>query len=216
MIRLTYIGVIVHELSHYVVNLAVGIKPQGISVKWRDGKGRRNPNGFVQSKPRSFLQALLIIFAPLYIGTWLIFLCLEVVSSSLYHPLIRICAGFFGLSVLFAAKPSSGDFRNISSAFKGDTVYSLYQVLLVTISTFILWGILALSKIYFSLDIFFYLTITGLYFVLKYSFIGIRVFYKKFSSRQFKKVRKIPFKQYIRRRYKPNPLASLQEKYLGE
>ena len=216
ILRLAFIGVIVHELSHYIMYLVVGIKPCGISVRWRDGRGERSPSGSVVSKPRSFLQTFLIVFAPLYIGTWLIFLCLEVVFSAFFHPLIRFGFAFFGLSILFAANPSSPDFRNLPWAFKQDIMHSLYQILLVTLSVLILWGFLVISRIYFTLDFYYYLAIAGIYFVLKYSVIGIHVFNQKIRSRHFKKVRQIPYKRFIRKRYKPRRKVNLQEEYLGE
>ncbi len=216
ILRLFFIGVIVHELSHYIMNLAVGIKPRGINVKWRGGRGERSPRGSVLSKPCSFLQTFLIVFAPLYIGTWLIFLCLEVVFSSLFHPLIRIGFAFFGLSILFTANPSSPDFRNLPWAFKQDILHSLYQILLVALSVLILWGFLAISRFYFTLDFYYYLAIAGNYFVLKYSVVGIQVFYQKIRSHQFKKVGQLPYKRFIRKRYKPRRMVNLQEEYLGE
>ncbi len=60
MIRLFFIGVIIHEFSHYIINLAVGIKPRSIEIKWRDPQSRvRSPHGSVQSKPRSFIRSKL-------------------------------------------------------------------------------------------------------------------------------------------------------------
>lgn len=203
-IRLFFVGVVVHECCHYVMNLAVGIKPQYIKIRWRDEKThRRNPHGAVQSKPRSFLQAFVICLAPLYISTWLIFLSITVMLSSQFDVFLRIFAGFFAVSLLFGAAPSNQDFNNIPRAFGDDPLHSLYQVALIGFSALILWGILMSTKVVFFLDVFYYLSIAGIYLILKFCFIGINMIFDKIATRDYTKPRKPKFGKIKRRRYKP-------------
>ena len=204
ILRLMYIGVVVHEVSHYMMNLAVGIKPEGIKINWRDKQTRqRIPHGWVTSKPRSFLQGLLICVGPLYISTWLAFLCLGVTLSSIFHPVIRIIAGFICISLILGAAPSGPDFNNIPKTFRKDPRNSFYQIFLILLSGVILWTILLYTQIIFFLDVFYYLAIAGLYLSLKFSFLGIHRVITKLSSRDFKKPAKIKFKRFTRPLYKP-------------
>lgn len=204
VLRLQFIGVTVHEFSHYIMNLAVGIKPVGIRIKWRNEQTQqRSPHGSVGSKPRSFLQGLLICLGPLYISTWLAFLCLGVTLSSVFHPVIRIIAGFICISLILGAAPSGTDFNNIPKAFRKDPRNSFYQIFLILLSGVILWTILLYTQIIFFLDVFYYLAIAGLYLSLKFSFIGIHKVITKLSSRDFKKPAKIKFKRFTRPLYKP-------------
>ena len=205
-LRLFFIGVIFHELAHYVMSLVVGHVPDGIEIKWRHEKTRkRYPHGFVKpGKPLSFLQSFLIGFAPLYLSTWLIFyLWFGVVFNPQFMPLIRVIAGFISISLLLTASPSSADFRFISHSFKNDPTHSWYQIFLVIISTIILWFILSAFQINFFLDFFYYVAIAGLYFLLKFSFIGLGKIYNILQSRNYKKPSKLRFKRFTRKHYKP-------------
>jgi len=204
VLRLRFIGVAVHEFSHYIMNLAVGIKPEGIKINWRDKETRqRNPHGSVTTKPRSFLQGLLICLGPLYISTWLAFLCLGVTLSSVFHPVIRIIASFICISLILGAAPSGPDFNNIPRTFRKDPRNSFYQIFLIILSGVILWTILLYTQIIFFLDVFYYLAIAGIYLLLKFSFLGIHRVITKLSSRDFKKPAKIKFKRFTRPLYKP-------------
>ncbi len=203
-IRLAFVGVVVHECCHYVMNLAVGIIPRGIEIRWRDKKThRRNPYGSVQSRPRSFLQAFVICLAPLYISTWLIFLSINVMLGSQFDVLLRILAGFFAVSLLFGAAPSNRDFNNIPKSFGADPLHSLYQVVLIGVSALILWTILISTRVVFFLDVFYYLSIAGIYLILKFCFIGINMIFNKIATRDYTKPRKPKFGKLKRRRYKP-------------
>ncbi|MFX0135024.1 MAG: hypothetical protein ACFFDN_15390 [Candidatus Hodarchaeota archaeon] len=204
--RLFFIGVIFHEVSHYVMSLVVGRIPEGIRIKWRDEKYRyRSPHGAVKSgKPETFLQAIIISLAPLYISTWLIFfLWFGVVFNSAFNPVVRFIAGCICVSLFLTAAPSSGDIQMISKAFNEDPSHSWYQIFLIGISTFILWLFLTITHIIFFLDVFYYLAIAGIYLTLRFSFIGITRLIIKIQSRDFTRPSKVRFKQFSRKYYKP-------------
>ena len=211
VIRLRFIGVAVHEFSHYVMNLVVGIKPIAIMIRWRDEQTyRRSPHGAVQSKPRSFLQALVICLAPLYICTWLIFLSLNVMIGSQFNPLLRIIAGVFFISLFLGAAPSAQDFNNIPNSFRIDPSHSLYQIVLICISGLILWHVLISTRITFILDVFYYLSIIGIYLLLKFSLIGMSRIIQRLQLSNFRKTQKLKFKKFTRRYYKPKKPPKLR------
>jgi hypothetical protein len=203
-LRLNFIGVVVHEISHYIMNLLVGIKPESIGIRWRNKQTHeRNPHGWVKSKPRSFLQASLICLAPLYISTWLCFWLLQVSFDSNFTPVLRIIAAIFSVSVILGAAPSGTDFNNIPRAFRDDPFNSLYQIFLILISGTILWLILNITQVVFILDFFYYMAIAGLYFALKYCILGGKTITRIILSRNFGKPSKVRIKKDLRRQYKP-------------
>ena len=104
---LFFIGVIVHELSHRLVCALTGVPAHNTTVKYRP-----LPHGYV--KPReplqyTLLQGVLVCFAPLLIGTWLIYFLLIATFNPIFHPIFRIIAGFSSFSILLTLAPSRGD-----------------------------------------------------------------------------------------------------------
>jgi len=204
LLILSFVGVAVHEISHYIMNLAVGIVPEKIEINWRDKEThQRSPQGLVRSKPRSLLQAVVICLAPLYISTWLFFLSLQVAANTHVHPILRITAIFFCVSLIIGAAPSNADFNNIPKAFRKDPHNSLYQIFLILLSGVILWIIILYTQIVFILDIFYYLAIIGLYLLLRFSFLGVSRGINELQSRNFRKPSKVRLRRFTRTHYKP-------------
>ncbi|MFX0134603.1 MAG: hypothetical protein ACFFDN_13265 [Candidatus Hodarchaeota archaeon] len=205
--RLFFIGVIFHELSHALVSIVVGRIPDHFKIKWRDEKSgsERSPHGSINfDKPPSFLQAAIIAIGPLIISTWLIFLLFfQVVLNSIFNPIIKTIAVFLCLSLLITASPSTGDLRYISYSFRNAPAYSCYQIFLIGFSILIFWLFLIITHITFFLDFFYYIVIAGIYLSLKYSLIGIRKLIIKIQSRDFTKPSKVRFKRFSRKHYKP-------------
>ncbi|MFX1304396.1 MAG: hypothetical protein ACFE9X_13655 [Promethearchaeota archaeon] len=204
-IRLFFIGVIFHEISHYIMSLVVGRLPDHFEVKWRNEKSKRSPYGSIElEKPPSFLQAVVIAFGPLYISTWLIFLLLfQVILNPIFDPIIKTIAIFLCLSLLLTASPSTGDMHYISYSFRNAPAYSWYQIFLVALSTLVLWVFLLFTNIIFILDVLYYFAITAIYLSLKFSLIGMRKLIIKIQSRDFTKPSKVRFTRFSRKHYKP-------------
>ena len=204
--RLFYVGVIFHELSHYITCLMVGIKPEQIKVKWRNEKfGFRSPHGSVRlSRIPTFLQALVVSIAPLCFSTWLIFgLLYGVVLNSIFDPIIKVIAIFLIVSLFLTAAPSSVDLQMITRSFRENTSHSWYQVLLVSVSTCILWFILIFTHISFLLDVFYYFAIAGIYLFIKFSLIGSRKLIVHASNLNYSKPSKVRMRPFTHKHYKP-------------
>jgi hypothetical protein len=198
---LIFLGTAVHEFSHYIANIIVGLKPGKIKIKWKDEHyGFINPHGSVRGKPRSFLQAVIICLAPLYISTWLIFLTFISMLNPNLPILFRIISGILCVSLFYGASPSGVDFGNIFRTFKNDVLYSMYQIFLITLSGITLWLLLIFTNTIFMLDIFYYLSIAGLYWIFKLSFMGID---KLFRINYSQKGSELNIRNLTRRRYKP-------------
>ncbi|MFW9969449.1 MAG: hypothetical protein ACFFDF_04555 [Candidatus Odinarchaeota archaeon] len=206
-LRLFFIGVIFHELAHYTMSLAVGRVPKSLNIMWRDKNHRYalNPQGRVEPDDNfSFLQAVVVAFAPLYFSTWLIFWFLfGVIFTPLYDPAIKTLSVFVVLSLLLTAAPSSGDILFIGTSFKQDPKNSWYQILLIGLSILVLWGILVITQVTFFLDVFYYLAIAGIYLFLRFFLIGIRKIVSRIYSYNFKRPQKVTSRPLTRKRYRP-------------
>ena len=214
LMRLGYIGVVVHEISHYSMCLAVGVRPEHLEIKWRhEISGERSPHGSVKpGRKVSFLQGFIVAYAPLYISTWFIMLTFTIFPNSSFNPIVRVIAFLFCISLFIGAAPSTPDFNYMLNAFKLDTTHTFYQIFLVCLSGIILWGVLIYTQVIFPLDVLYYLAIAGLYLFLKFSLIGIHRLMSIVRSRDFRKPMKIKFKSFTRPLYKPKK-TKLEWKY---
>ncbi|MFX0073133.1 MAG: hypothetical protein ACFFAO_18800 [Candidatus Hermodarchaeota archaeon] len=179
ILTLRFIGVAIHEISHFFVSFLVGIRPRKIKIKYRnDFTGEPDPHGFVSHNDykQTFLQATLIALAPLYISTWLFFWSLNITLTTDVNPYIRILSGFFCLSLILGAAPSPQDFRIIKYTFKENFKYSLYQIILLILSGFFVWRLLVWYNFPLLIDLFYYIFVGIMYHIIKYSIKGFSAF----------------------------------------
>ncbi|HZX11169.1 MAG TPA: hypothetical protein VFG01_09520, partial [Acidobacteriota bacterium] len=126
----------------------------------------------------TFLQALLIAFAPLYIGFWIFFFLLDLFLHTSLNMISFFIVIFLMSSLIFGAGPSLQDLKTIGLAFQKDTIYSLYQIVLVAISVFILWGGILFFDWTFIHEIFLYISLGITYYILRFSSRGISYLYQ--------------------------------------
>ena len=145
------------------------------------------------------MQYVFISLAPLYISTVLFFWSLTVFFTPAYDDFIRVFAGIFCVSLLLGAAPSSADLRLIKISFKKDPRYSLYQIGLMLMSGVLVWATTMYYTIVLPFDFLYYIIIGIVYFVIKYSFQGIRKLIHTFPTG----IPRIKRRAFLRRRSKP-------------
>lgn len=207
---LSFVGVIVHEASHFVLALLFGVKIKGIRVNYHDRwTGAVAPNGAVgldkTNMDNSVLQMLMAAMAPLFVSTFLFMVCLDLIFTLDTNAGVNVVAGFCAISLLIGSKPSGADLQQIGKAFYRDVRYSLYQLTLVGIAILFVWFVVDLSMVALPFEVLYYivyfLLVIVLYFVLKGIGLGLRYLYLHIVGPV-----KVSGRRMTRRRYKPiNP-----------
>ena len=188
---LFFLGVIIHEFSHLIVSLIVGIPVERIEIKWRSTDGFRvAPHGSITTADvphESFMQGLMISFAPLLVSTFLFFGCIDIITIINTSFLIKIIAIFLAISLLLTAAPSKQDLNIIAWAISNDILLASFQAACFGISLFISITFINISEFQLPFEFLYYaLYLIGsvvFYFLIYYSFKwtgrGIRFFYRK-------------------------------------
>ncbi len=203
---LGFVGIIVHELSHYTLCKLLGVPVEHIRVKYRSRiTGVVAPHGRVRPKEYyriSFLQAFVVAVSPLFISTWLIIACFDVFNIYGLNELVYIGVGFLIVSLFIGSAPSHADFRFFYNAFKLSPIYSLYQLFLLAISilTIVLSikGFKILLPIEFMQYIFQFFLVGIAYFLYKYSFRALNNLYRKLNHSK-----RLNLKLLTRKRHRP-------------
>lgn len=177
-------GIFIHELSHFLMLLATGGTPSHLRVSYRHFHGTVGLKNFERM---TFLQLFLTALAPLLVISYLVFYCWQIFITPAIDDLYRTIAIVVMVSLLIGSPPSRPDIRAMIHAFNTDPLYSLYQIALVLLSLFIMY-LISFSVIFPYYLSFVYYILTGIvYYLLKYTFIGIRrgcsALYRKFSTR---------------------------------
>ncbi|MFX1447822.1 MAG: hypothetical protein ACFFCG_06770, partial [Promethearchaeota archaeon] len=140
---IAFMGVFVHEMSHYILGSLFGIKKKNIRVKYRSSdKTRVSPHGSVSSpefERNSFLQTFISSFAPLFMSTFLFLFCLDIIFRVQTELWIKIIAFVFSISLFIGSEPSGQDVRLVGMTFKRNPSYSLFQIFLVVLSGLFVW-----------------------------------------------------------------------------
>jgi len=184
---LAFVGVVVHEASHYAFCVLFSVKTGNFSVKYRsEDKLRVSPHGSVgtpELERNSFLQTFAISVAPLLVSTFLFLFCLDVIFNIETDPWVNVVAIFFCVSLMIGSEPSGQDMRLIGVTFRRDPRYSLYQIALVVASGAIVWFFVDLYFISLPFEVLYYieyfLFVVLFYFLLK---IVVSIFVRIFRS----------------------------------
>ncbi len=201
-------GIVIHELCHYLMCIVTRSPIENVTlVKKLDFKeeGRLGYYGEVQVQEHriSFLQAVLIGLAPLYILFWLFFILLEILLYSQVEPVVFFVFIFIMISISLSAAPSFADFLIIPRTFLNNFNHSMYQILLIGLSFLLTFTVLTVFDLKGFHEFLIYLIVTGFYFVFKYGFHFVgNLFYKNIYAAE-KLSNRNNFKRYSRRRHNP-------------
>jgi len=201
-----FVGVIVHEASHYSMSALVGVPAHEFSVKYRSKYGDASPSGSIRPKNPyqiTLLQGFLVSFAPLLIGVWIIYYLLMVAFNPFFDPVIRVIAGICCFSVFITISPSRGDLSMVKFSLQNDPTHGCYQLFLVGLSFLFSLLVVGIYNIIFPVEFLYYFIIIGFYLGLKYSFIMIRWAVNKLRFRSDVPHSAAGYRRYARRRYKP-------------
>ncbi|MHA2037800.1 MAG: hypothetical protein ACXACX_15405 [Candidatus Hodarchaeales archaeon] len=172
---LAVIGIIIHEICHYVMCVVTRSPVEDVTlVKKLDFKEEQRLGYYgevkVQEHRISFLQAILIGFAPLYLSFWLFFFLLEVLLYTQVNTVVFIICIFLMISISFSAAPSFADFLIIPRVFLNDYNHSMYQIFLIVLSFLLTFIVLTIFDLQGFHEFIVYLIVTGFYFGFKYGF----------------------------------------------
>jgi len=204
------VGIIIHELSHALMCVVTNTRIRTIKLLERsDGKssfGLRY-GGNVELKDYvklTFLQALLIGFAPIYISFWLFFFIWGQLINPSLDVLIFYIYIFVMISLVLSAAPSFADVLAVFGAFQFDWRYSLYQIGLTLLSIGTVWLVVTNYQIQFFHEIVSYVLIFIGYCGFKAGFKGLNNIYHHFLRRRSQnRIGYVKPKVLTRRRIKP-------------
>lgn len=202
------IGIIFHELCHIIMciitNTPIGEVRLLERLHFKDKEGNRGYAyggrvGIKNTNELKFLQAVLVALAPLLISFWVFFLILEFLFSGLNIEAIYIFVSIiFLVSIIFAAAPSAVDLKQIPVAFQNDPNYSLYQIILLSMSICSVWIFSLVYPPIFFHEIIYYILIGGFYYLFKYAIKGMRhIVHSSSKSHVIKLVDKMPYREKL-------------------
>ena len=205
------VGIVIHELSHALMCILTNTHIRSIKIVKRadpESKFGLKYGGRVDLKDYvklTFLQALLIGLAPLYISFWLFFLLWEQLKNPSLDVVVFYIYLFLMISLVLSAAPSFADVLAVFGAFHFDWRYSLYQIGLVLMSVGTVWLIITSSQIQVFHEIVTYISIFAGYHGFKTGARGLKAIYLHFlrKRRGLFSSRKTKTKSLTRRRVTP-------------
>ena len=180
---LAALGIIIHELCHGLMCLLTNTRIRSMKLLVRSEEGSKfglRYGGRVELKDYeklTFLQALLIGFAPIYISFWLFFFLWQQLKNPGLDVGIFYIYLFVMMSLVLSAAPSFADILAVFGAFHFDWRYSLYQISLLFLSVTTVWLVIAYYKIQVFHEIVTYVSIFVGYYGFKTGFKGLKGIY---------------------------------------
>jgi len=198
-----FVGVFVHEVSHYTLNVLFGVKTGRFRVKFRsEDKTRVSPHGSVvlpEFERQSFLQTFVGSVAPLFVSTFLFLFCLDVIFNLQTDMWVNVVAAVFCVSLLIGSKPSGQDIRLIGETFKIDPRYSLFQIALIVVSGLIVWLFVDIYFISLPFEVLYYIGyfffVVLVYFVLRIVVFILVSIFRTFVKPQYPSVKQLTRKK---------------------
>jgi hypothetical protein len=205
---LAVIGIVIHEICHYVMCIVTCSPIEEVTlVKKLDFKEEQRLGYYgevkVQEHRLSFLQAVLIGLAPLYLSFWLFFFLLNILVYSRVDAVVFMVCILIMISISLSAAPSFADFLVIPKAFLNDINHSMYQILLIVLSFLLTFITLTVFNLQGFHEFFVYLIVTGFYFGFKYGFRIIGNLLCKNSTIAKTLSNRNNFRRYSRHRHNP-------------
>ena len=172
------VGIIIHEISHVLMCFVTNTKIDSVVLvnkleNKNEGPSNKIYGGQVNiltNKKLSFLQALVVGLAPLFISFWIFFFLLHELYNPNITDFLAIFYGFLMVSLILGSAPSKGDWSQIASAFTYDIEYTFYQIFLVGISILSVMYVVPTLQIPVIHEIINYIFIFIGYYLLKYTF----------------------------------------------
>ena len=186
IVGLMIVGIVIHELFHVLMCLITNTPINNVKflekIKREEGPGYKKYEfsgnvSIKEEKGMSFLQAVLVGFAPLFFSFWLFFLLLDQVIHPSNEITFFVCL-FIILSIIFSAAPSLADLKCIPRAFRENPKYSAYQIFLLMLSISLVWLIIPFLKQPSLHEIVVYLLIMFFYHLWKYGIKTIGFLYR--------------------------------------
>jgi hypothetical protein len=187
---LAVVGIVIHELSHALMCVLTNTHIRTIKILKRadpESKFGLKYGGRVDLKDYvklTFLQALLIGLAPLYISFWLFFFLWEQIQNPTLDVVVFYVYLFVMISLVLSAAPSFADVVNIFGAFYFDWRYSLYQICLLLLSIGTVWLVITSYRIQVFHEIITYIAILIGYYGFKVGAMGLKSTYLHFVRKR--------------------------------
>jgi mannose/fructose/N-acetylgalactosamine-specific phosphotransferase system component IID len=198
-----FVGVVVHELSHYIACKIVGMPTMGLFVYYRNEyTGDPSPHGHVSVSglhEYTMSQEFVVDLAPLFTCSILILVMLDVVNVAT-DPLWFVLGWSFILSFLMGAPPSVPDLAGIYRAFykfPGNSLFQLANIIGAFLMGWLVGSLVPITFPFRCMQYVYYTILTiAFYFVFKgIGLLGLRMFTRPQPSQKGAPVHKFRLKE---------------------
>jgi len=197
-----FIGIIVHEVSHYIMSFLTHTKVIKTNIMPTVGE-QGELSGSISVGETNFFQALLVSLAPLFVGSYIIGFILIYIFSPAVNYTIAIILIYIAISILFMLIPSSEDIQMIGRALHTTSKrYSMIQLIIISVAITISYYVIILYEIaMFDLMMTLFFLTLFFYYGIKYFGLGLNfMFYKIRISRR--KTKDVKYKTGVKHRKK--------------